>query len=1164
MPIVADPRYTGANIGAATRDLFLQPRAPEEPPRTLDVLAAGARQSHLAGALYERITNADPDIDTPVDYNPLDDIAGFEDKAHEFVNADSKSDVEGIKSRITSRQRDIDVLHRAGLGGTATEFVMNITDPSFLVAAAVPELAGAKLLQMRSLVLGSLEGAAGAGAYEAGMHMLQEDRTALESALNIGGGAVIGGTLGKLQGRMPARELNAVRSAADETLIDPMRSEVGAASSQVSTTLAQEAPAPGTKQLLKVSGKLPFAKTDMQVVFDSQSLNAQQLLESIAEIPILKQKNVEGIATRADSVESRVIQSDAQIANLQDEINGAFISYRDRGGALKPNEFAAEVSKALRRGDKSPIAEVEPIVARMRDLFDKPADRAKAAGILEDPVKKAEERAETEAVEQYVKVETSQIYGDYRAKALSEQLSKRQFARMAKTQVADDVEGAVPEALDAGNAVRDIALQNAVRSEQGATETVLGRAALRRKQQEAIDKAYAAYVKRTRPVSKAKFSERAQKARTAPDTNADVNRMAKLLTDKERGALKGKAKARSVDKDVATKPLGAESYFRRMYDRDAIRKSRAAWDSTLLKWFMNDGAAREEATAAAEDVTRQILGADVGQSNFNVKVSVPQAGPLQARTLAIPDVAIEQFLVNDPVKVARAYLRDMIPQIEMAERFGERDMKAALEGVAHEYDVMRQQLRDKAADDPKLSEKLSDLQTEEKATIDALIRVRDRILNRATKSPQSEGGRAMVNAVRHWRNLVAASKLGGTAIVSVPQDLARIASQYGFVPTMTKLTKLIASPEFRALSKTQARRVGAAVEVAMSRRVQDAFDGAYTEGWSQTLAQSVYKYTGLNHWTDFSRTLTGTLLEDRVLKSATNLAGGKQVEKFTLTRLAQLGLGEDELRSIATQAEKHGAEVDGVRTSGSAHWDDGNLAQTYDAAILKESRQNVLQPGAANRVWWMDSEVGKTIGQLKTFSLASGNSYSGAIAASLGQKQYLHAAKFIGFMMIGGYLAHAFRQTAAGFAPETNPAAAAREAVSESGLLGVMPDVLSPASRLIARGMVRADMLDPAAAETFGQLTKYSDRSPASALGGPSVGAAFDTWDVMFNRLDNGLSAKDLHAIRRLMPFQNVWFLRRMINALEGETADALGLEGATGDAAVDRFAQTEEFRKAS
>lgn len=354
------------------------------------------------------------------------------------------------------------------------------------------------------------------------------------------------------------------------------------------------------------------------------------------------------------------------------------------------------------------------------------------------------------------------------------------------------------------------------------------------------------------------------------------------------------------------------------------------------------------------------------------------------------------------------------------------------------------------------------------------------------------------------------------------------------------------------------------MEVALARRVQDAFDGAATEGWTQMLASSVYKYTGLNHWTDFSRTLSGTLLEDRVIKVANALAEGGKVDSFALTRLAQIGLGKDELLQIAKQVKKHGAEIDGTHTSGSANWDDGNLSQIYDAAILKESRQNVLQPGAANRVWWMDSEVGKVIGQLKTFSLASANSYSGAIAAAVGQKQYLHAAKFIGFMMIGGYLAHALRQTVAGFKPETSPGAASKEAISESGLLGVIPDILSPVGRLLTRTAVNSGIMDAdnPLSSVFGESAKYSDRSPASAVGGPAVGAAFDTWDILFNRLDNGLTAKDLHAIRRLLPFQNVWYLRRMINALEGETADAFELEGAENKSVTDRIFGMQEFAK--
>lgn len=1002
MPLIADPRYTGAAIGMATRELMSQPASPEPEPSLLDTLASGARQSTLSGGLYERLTNADPDIDTPANYNPLDDIKGFEDHASSFVNADSASDVAGIKNRIQSRKADLDVLRRAGMGGTATELVMNLTDPSFLVSAAVPEVAAARLLRSRSIMQSALEGAAGAAGYEAGMQGLQEDRTALESLLNISGGAMIGGVLGSMGRRVPRKEYEAVRKMLDETKLDPVRSEVGAASSQASTTLEQEAPARGVGTMMKASSIIPGTKTDLQIITESPSLKAQQILEDLAEVPILKQKNTEGIATRADSVESRVVQTDTQIANLQDEIHRAYRVYKDRGGELKIDEFSAEISKAARRGDESPISEVTPLAKRLREIFDAPKKEADRLGL---------------------------------------------------------------------------------------------------------------------------FGEQ----------------------------------------DLST-VTGAESYFRRMYDRDAIRKNRAAWDATLLAHFMKDGADKLEARAAAEDVTRQILGADVGGANWNARVNVADAGPLKARTLDIPDAAIEPFLINDPVKVAKAYLRDLVPQIEITKRFGEKDMKDSLEQVTREFDIYREQVRAKAKEKGEdASEQLSKLQDQEKRTIDALIRVRDRVLGKATRSPESEGGKKAVNFVRGWRNIVAASKLGGTALVSIPQDMARISAQYGFLPTIGKLVKLATSPAFRALAKAQARRTGAAVEVALARRVQDAFDGAATEGWTQTLANGVYKYTGLNHWTDFSRTLSGTLLEDRVMKVATALADGGKVDSFALTRLAQLGLGKDELLAIAKEAKKHGTEVDGTFTSGSANWKNGSLAQKYDAAILKESRQLVLQPGAANRVWWMDSEVGKVLGQLKTFSLASANSYSGAIAASLGQKQYFHAAKFMGFMMMGGYLAHALRQAAAGFKPETDPGAAAGQALSESGLLGIIPDILSPVGRLLTRTAVHSGAIDEdnSLAGVFGNEAKYSDRNAISAVGGPALGAAYDVWDMAFNRLDNGLSAKDLHAIRRMLPFQNVWYLRRLINALEGDTADALGLEGATNQSTMDRLTQMEEFRKA-
>jgi hypothetical protein len=193
----------------------------------------------------------------------------------------------------------------------------------------------------------------------------------------------------------------------------------------------------------------------------------------------------------------------------------------------------------------------------------------------------------------------------------------------------------------------------------------------------------------------------------------------------------------------------------------------------------------------------------------------------------------------------------------------------------------------------------------------------------------------------------------------------------------------------------------------------------------------------------------------------------------------------------------------------------------------------VQQPGAADRVWWMDKEVGKVFGQLKAFSLTSPMRMAmrpAQMAGLGGGRGAIMAARFVGYMMIGGALVHVLRNLSAGKQPASDPATFASEAFAESGLGGALPDLMSPIARRL--GMI-------------GESARYSDRNAMSAFGGPAVGAASDAYDFLFNRTANGMSANDLHLLRRMLPYQNLWWLRRAINALEGETAEQLDLKGA-------------------
>jgi hypothetical protein len=80
---------------------------------------------------------------------------------------------------------------------------------------------------------------------------------------------------------------------------------------------------------------------------------------------------------------------------------------------------------------------------------------------------------------------------------------------------------------------------------------------------------------------------------------------------------------------------------------------------------------------------------------------------------------------------------------------------------------------------------------------------------------------------------------------------------------------------------------------------------------------------------------------------------------------------------------------------------------------------------------------------------------------------------------------------------------------------------------------------------------------------GPSLGSATQLYQTVAGVTDLGISQKDIHSIRRdFVPLQNVFYLRRLFNALEGEAGEALGAEGATSDTLAHRVTKTEKPSK--
>lgn len=1361
MPILDDPRDTQNTIYGAVEPAFVAKPAPDEPtPGAVETLSAASRQSNVLGTLGSAIgglaydlvnmdeqsspytregllrpARSDPAApDTPADWDALDHVDGYEDHARYLMDAQSPADLQRLKSRLDAKDADRQLLDRAGWRGTAAELVFAVVDPSFLVAAAVPETAVAKAYSLGRFGSAAVHGAAGAALYEGEMQLVQPDRPIGESLLNVGGGAVLSGTLGHLLHRIPANELKPIQEAIDIEFGPLAGSTTGAMARRAETTIGRETIARGGALMSKVISKTPFMNTALDVVMNSESIAARQHLQDLAQVtPMLSKNAEEGIATGsrefAGPAELAVTKHEARVADFIDFSKSALAEYKKRvpkADRLSDAQFYEAIAKSSRRGDNVGIKEADDAAKMLREkVFDPLWEDAKSLGLYEDPVAAAIAKAEGKAVDKYVGVQTRDLYAQYRARTrqaigeaettaggetadiaarsanikaqqelaieqarreseismgqiesgvakaeadydaelqrltrereINAQALKAQSDLLAETQGArnatavDNLQEQLALSLSTERAVetatrniaeaeyevarrayqkelarvskemdtaakrregrlrakieleraskkRAVALQEArtvAARNRGALKEKFGKDAIRSASKAArktettaqayrygvqseqarakltkelvaasqargaertrlrtvvgkLNKQSIAELEKMSPVSRRQFIKRAKRILGAGDADpsAEVNQLAKLLREKEAGALKSRVQVPKVDERYLKRVIGAKSYFRRMYNRELIRGNQAEWKKTLTDWFgRSSDADIAEVEAAVNDVTAKILGSDVGMANFATKISVPTAGPLKERTLDIPDELIEGFLINDPVRVAQAYTRELAPRVELAKRFGDADLKQVFQNISDDYARLRSQAEATITDKKALNNRLKALRDQEKQVLDEIERVKRRILGTAGQRADTAKGTRSVNAMRNWRNLVVSTHLGGTAITGGTMDLARVTAQHGFAPTMAKMIKLATSKEFRELMRSQGRRVGAVIEVALAKRVQAQYDGAITEGWSDKLAHGVYRWTGLNHIMDFNRTLNAALFEDEVIKMSRRVTEGKDIGSFARGRLASLGLGTDELKAIASQVDRHGGDVDGVHVSGSADWDNKLLADKYDNAILAESRVTIQQPGAADRAWWMDSEMGKVLGQLKSFSLSAPSRLTTTGLQMAGQGNYARAARFFGYMMIGGYLTHAIRQTVAGKKPITDPGKAAYEAMVESGMAGLLPDLLEPPVRLFGRG-------------EMGNV-RQSDRSLFSAYGGPGVGAMGDAFSILPRVADGTVSSADLHAIRRLIPYNQLWFARKAIDALEGETAEALDLKGAEPASFTERLTGT-------
>jgi hypothetical protein len=465
-------------VGNGPRDIGLTP-APVQPQEETDLAAPGVgetlgaawrSQNIIGSTINNQMIGADFDTIEP-DFNPFEAAKGtpYEAYPERLASIFNRKAFESFKAQVDMEEEDRRTLQAAGGWGIVAQIGAGLLDPTMLIPAGTFVRSGKVGFSVaRSAAAVGVGTAAGIAVQEGILQGTQETRTAGESALAIGGGAVLGALVGaagaKLldnvawtslatrisedlaqQGPLPI-DLN---HAEMEALVDAVKSG-SPASAGAATTFTR------TLEDLSVAGRAaqaatqPIAKLNplLRALY-SPSARTRDIMLQMMENPIYLKMNLEGAAS-AQAVETVVKEYQGAYTVAYENTLKAWQEARKAGDAITWEEFRNRIGQAMRSNDTDAAgnAVISRMAAEWREsVFDPLKEKAIEAGLLPADVK----------------VETAPSYFTRMWNVPKIESREQEFKRVVRDWVRGSVEAEVKRATESRDA--KVARYNAIISD---------------------------------------------------------------------------------------------------------------------------------------------------------------------------------------------------------------------------------------------------------------------------------------------------------------------------------------------------------------------------------------------------------------------------------------------------------------------------------------------------------------------------------------------------------------------------------------------------------------------------------------------------------------------------------------------------------------------------
>lgn len=380
-------------LGKKSVPLYVEP---EEEPSVAEIGKALYRQENLVGSLVAQEAGL-PDTKDDPDFDAYSMFTEDEKLDKSFVTqamyADTEDEVEAFRRQYARELKDRDTIARGGATSFLLGLPIGIADPISLLTiggATVNTYRAGKSILSSGLVTGSLVGAETA-VQEAALHSTQLTRTYGESAINVGGAALLGGVLGVAANKLANYGID---EKALNDLEDVMNPEAKIARG--------ENPALSPENVAQGYDSVGAMRTDTGT-YEVKGKAARAILKIMPWDPVARTTVSDSIVTRKVSnmlaenilqVDSAPLQSAQSLAQIKigkyytslNNNNNLYDQYRKGGGNMKLKQFNEAVSRAVRTGD-SDIPEVKQSAESWRkNLYDPLRDEMIAEDMLPEGV----------------------------------------------------------------------------------------------------------------------------------------------------------------------------------------------------------------------------------------------------------------------------------------------------------------------------------------------------------------------------------------------------------------------------------------------------------------------------------------------------------------------------------------------------------------------------------------------------------------------------------------------------------------------------------------------------------------------------------------------------------------------------------------------------------